>query len=66
VIIETRYDIGQAVTLTAIKWPATVVAIELVGKNLLYNCSYWADFEQRFTKVAEEEIANNLPEGGHK
>ena len=56
-IIETKYDLGQEVTIKAINWPATVVGIEVVaGGNLLYIAVYWSELEQRFAKMTEEDI----------
>lgn len=54
--IETKYDIGQAVTLIAIKWPGRVVTIEMTGKNLLYRVQYWAEFDIKYCYVTEEEL----------
>lgn len=39
--IDTLYDINQYVTMVELNSKASVVAIKLEGKNLLYQLEYW-------------------------
>ena len=55
-IINTKYDIGQAVTILEIGLIARVVEIRQDGKNLWYKCQYWMEGKLYFVDMDEGEL----------
>jgi hypothetical protein len=55
-IITTKYDIGQAVTILEIGLIARIVEIRQDGKNLWYKTQYWMEGKVFFIDLDEGEI----------
>jgi hypothetical protein len=54
--IKTKFDISQTVTITAINQPGSICKIQIDGKNLYYEVSYWWEGQLRFVMLEEDEL----------
>ena len=55
-MINTKFDIGQAVTILEIGLIARVVEIRFEGKNLYYKVQYWLEGKVYFVDMDEGEL----------
>ena len=54
--IQTKYDIGQAVTILEIGLICRIIEIRQDGKNLWYKCQYWMEGKVYYVDMDEGEL----------
>jgi len=61
-IINTKFDIGQKVTIIEPGYRGRIVEIRQDGLNLWYKTQYWEDGKCNFIDLCEDELAPNKPD----